>query len=66
LELALIGWAMSFSPSLGVGETIMAYGAYMTKNASIALKPVLAIGALDTLGLRLSGWFGYFFQNYFR
>ena len=42
-----------FTLSLGMG-TIMAYGSYMTKTASIG-KTVLAIGALDTLVALVAG-----------
>ncbi|MBR7888748.1 sodium-dependent transporter [Marinomonas sp. A79] len=42
-----------FTLSLGMG-TIMAYGSYMTKDASIG-KTVLAIGALDTLVALVAG-----------
>ncbi len=51
---ALIALGHSFfTLSLGMG-TIMAYGSYMTKNASIG-KTVLAIGALDTLVALVAG-----------
>lgn len=51
---ALIALGHSFfTLSLGMG-TIMAYGSYMTKDASIG-KTVLAIGALDTLVALVAG-----------